>query len=96
MNRVRYTRAAEQDLGDIATYTLAQWGGAQCAKYLDLLELTCEVIIPQNAAHGRPVPLRPQLMRWRCERHVIYFRTVRGGLEIVRILHERMLPLNHL
>jgi toxin ParE1/3/4 len=96
MSRVYYTRAAERDIDNIAEYTAAQWGAEQCARYIDLLEQTCEVIIPQNARHGRTVPQRPQLQRWRCERHVVYFRRVRGGIEIVRILHERMLPLNHL
>ena len=96
MRRVYYSRDAAHDLNDIAEYTVAQWGKEQCAKYLDLLEQTCEVIIPQNAAHGRPVPERPGLVRWRCERHVVYFRSVRGGIEIVRILHERMLPMTHL
>ena len=96
MSRVYYTRDAERDLDDIAEYTVAQWGKGQCAAYLDLLELTCEVIIAQNAAHARAVPERPTLLRWRCERHVVYFRRVRGGIEIVRILHERMLPLSHL
>ena len=96
MSRVSYTKDAEGDLDDIAEYTIAQWGREQCAKYMDLLEQTCERIIPQNMRHGKPVPQRPQLQRWRCERHVVYFRRVRGGIEIVRILHERMLPLSHL
>lgn len=96
MSRVYYTRDAERDVDHIAEYTVAQWGEEQCAQYIDLLEQTCEVIIPQNARYGRPVPQRPQLQRWRCERHVVYYRRVRGGIEIVRILHERMLPLNHL
>ena len=34
--------------------------------------------------------------RWRCEHHMIYFRRMKGGIEFVRVLHERMLPLNHL
>lgn len=96
MTKVVYTRAAEQDIDGIAEYTIVQWGEAQCAAYLDLLERTCEVIIPQNVRYARVVPQRPSLQRWRCERHVVYFRRVRGGIEIVRILHERMLPLNHL
>jgi len=96
MSSVYYTRDAERDIDNIAEYTVAQWGSEQCAKYIDLLEQTCEVIIPRNARHARPVPERPQLLRWRCERHVVYFRRVRGGIEIVRILHERMLPLTHL
>ncbi len=60
----------------------------QCARYLDLLEQTCEVIIAQNVRRARPVAAqRPQLLRWRCERHVVYLRSVRGGIELVRILH---------
>lgn len=96
MSRIYYTRDAAHDLDQIAAYTIAHWGEDPCAKYLDLLEQTCEVILPENASHARAVPHRPQLRRWRCERHIIYFRSVLGGLEIVRILHERMLPQNHL
>jgi toxin ParE1/3/4 len=96
MSRVCFTRDAERDLDNIAKYTLEQWGDAQCAKYVDLLERTCTLIVPQNIKHARAVPHRPQLQRWRCERHVIYFRAIRGGIEIVRVLHERMLPLSHL
>jgi plasmid stabilization system protein ParE len=96
VSRVHYTHAAEQDLDDIAEYTIAQWGEEQCAKYFDLLEQTCERIIPANIRHARPVPRRPELLRWRCERHVVYFRQLRGSVEIVRILHAQMLPTNHL
>ena len=94
--RVHYTREAEKDLDDIAAYTLVHWGEVQCARYLDLLEQTCERIIPQHLRFARPVPDRPDLVRWRCERHVVYLRRVSAGVEIVRILHDRMVPENHL
>jgi hypothetical protein len=42
------------------------------------------------------VPQRPELLRWRCERHVFYFRLVQDGFEVVRVLQERMLPDLHL
>ncbi len=96
MSLVHYTRDAEQDLADIAAYTMDQWGAEQCGKYLDLLERTCEVILPKNLKHARPVPQRPELWRWRCERHVSYFRKVKSGIEIIRVLHERILPESHL
>jgi len=94
--RVHYTRAAENDFDEIAVHTRTHWGEQQCAKYLDLLEQTCERIIPHNLKHMRPVARRPDLLRWRCERHVVYLRRVSDGVEIVRILHARMLPENHL
>lgn len=88
---VHYTEAAEADLHEVAEYTRIMWGEGQRNWYLAMLERTCEVIIPQNLrfAIARPVPKRPGLFRWRAEHHFIYFREVEGGIEIVRILHEK-------
>ena len=93
---VHYTEAAEQDLYEIAVYTLVEWGEEQLDKYMALLRATCEDIIPRKYKLARSVPKRPGLMRWRCERHVIYFRRVTGGLEIIRVFHDQMLPSQHL
>ena len=94
--KVYYTEAAEIDLIQIGVYTFTQWGERQWTKYSALLAAECEEIIPQNIRHALAVPERPELLRWRCEHHMIYFRRAPGGIEIVRILHERMLPRNHL
>lgn len=93
---VHYTEEAENDLFEIGVYTWSEWGEAQCLKYMALLRETCEDILPRKHHLARPVSQRPGLLRWRCERHVIYFRKVDGGLEIVRVLHDRMLPSKHL
>ena len=61
-----------------------------------LLREKSEDIIPRKHRFARSVPKRPELLRWRCERHVIYFRKVDDGFEIVRVLHDRMLPSKHL
>jgi len=91
-----YTEEAENDLFEIGVYTWTEWGEEQFLKYMSLLRETCEDIIPRKHRYARPVPKRPELLRWRCERHVIYFRKVKDGIEIVRILHDRMLPSAHL
>jgi toxin ParE1/3/4 len=95
---VHYTEEAENDIAEAAEYTRAMWGDAQRDWYLDVLERTCEVIIPQNATFGiaKPVPERPELFRWRVEHHYVYFRKVDDGIEIVRVLHERRDPERHL
>lgn len=93
---VHYTEEAEDDLFEIGVYTWTEWGEEQYEKYMELLRETCEEIIPHKHRFARPVPMRPELMRWRCERHVIFFRRVADGFEIVRILHDRMLPSKHL
>jgi len=93
---VHYTEAAENDLFEIGVYTLTEWGEAQFETYMTLLRATCEEILPHKHQLARPVPHRPALLRWRCERHVIYFRRVEDGIEIIRVRHDRMLPSNHL
>lgn len=93
---VSYTRRAERDIAEIAAYTVTTWGEEQWEIYAALLEHTCEVILPKNLRFARQFPLRPGLFRWKCERHVIFFRKVKGRVQIVRVLHERMLPERHL
>jgi toxin ParE1/3/4 len=93
---VHYTEEAENDLFEIAAYTWTEWGEEQVVKYLALLRETCEDTIPRKHRFARSVPQRPELRRWRCERHVIYFRKLEDGFEIVRVLHDRMLPSKHL
>jgi len=93
---VHYTTAAEDDLIAIADYTLRVWGQAQQDFYLNLLEQTCESILPAYFSLARPVEGFEGLFSWRAEHHVIYVRAVPDGLEIVRVLHERQLPSKQL
>ena len=95
LTMVHYTEEAENDLFEIGIYTWTEWGEEPFVKYIALLRETCEDII-RASIDSRSVPKPPELLRWRCERHVIYFRKVDGGFEIVRILHDRMLPTMHL
>jgi toxin ParE1/3/4 len=94
---VHYTEEAEHDLDEVATYTEITWGSEQRDWYLRVLERTCEEIIPANLKFGmaKEVPKRPGLLRWHAEHHCIYFRQVADGIEIVRIMHERMDPEHH-
>jgi toxin ParE1/3/4 len=94
--KVVYTKAAERDLQCIARYTLEVWGPERRERYLAMLEQTCEHILPEHRRFGREVEERPGILRWRAESHVIFVREVEGGLEIVRILHERQLASRHL
>lgn len=94
--KVHYTELAESDLVDIGLYTVEEWGVEQWDRYRALLIDACERTIPRRLKRLRPVPERPELLRLRIESHVIYLRKVDDGIEIVRILHERMLPTKHL
>lgn len=93
--RVRLNKRAEADLDEIAVYTTAHWGAEQCAKYIERLEDACEEL-PQTLHHARELSSHPGVLRYRCERHVIYFCVVGGDIEVARILHDRMLPEHYL
>lgn len=96
---VRYRPLAESDIEGIAVYTHAEWGLAQAILYVTQLRDSCErqLVIPDVRRFARPVAGRPGVFRWRVERHVVYFQVDDDdGLEIVRILHERMAPELHL
>jgi plasmid stabilization system protein ParE len=75
---------------------MARYGEEQRDLSMRALEVACEETLPAFQGVAQEVPQRPDLRRWRCERHVIYFRFVADGIEVVRVLHERMLPDLHL
>lgn len=93
--KVRYTEEAERDLSEVGWYTLTGWGEEQYVAYMSMLEECCERVLP-GIKHAQAVPQRPGLFRYRCARHVVYFRRARSGITITRILHECMLPSRHL
>jgi toxin ParE1/3/4 len=90
---VRFSRSAEADLLSIGDYTLRTWGEDQAVRYLDALEVSCQMLA-ENPALGRACDhIRPSLRRLEHGRHVVFYRQVAEGILISRILHQRMLPV---
>jgi len=89
---LKLTRLARQDLEDIRTYTLEQWGRAQWLDYYRGLVRTFERI-EANPMSGRSRDLFRKGMRSvNYGRHIIFFSPVdaAGGEPVVlRILHQR-------
>jgi toxin ParE1/3/4 len=85
------TPSAEDDLKDIARYTLKQWGKKQSLHYANLLE-TCFLEIADRTTHSRSFSERyPQIRVTRCERHYIFYIHPEGKRPcIIAVLHERM------
>lgn len=87
---VRYNPRAEADLNAIADYTLSTWGEAQRDKYIDYLEVVCEQILPAHHAQlAVPYPPRAEqgVLRYRADKHNVFFRVDAQGLEILHIRH---------
>ena len=93
MAAFRFSRRAEADLLSIADYTLRTWGEAQADHYIGELETFCQMLA-DNPGLGRPRDdIRPGLRRMEQGKHVVFYRLRQpGGILVVRILHQHMLP----
>ena len=95
MPLLRFSRRAEADLLSIGAYTLGAWGENQAIRYIDDLEVCCQMLA-DNPALGRSChDVRPDLRRMERGRHVVFYREDAGGILVSRILHQRMLPERH-
>ena len=96
MPRIRKTAQAESDLIEIWLYTYQEWGEAQAERYFDQLESGIAQLIRQPTLGKRCDQIRSGYRAVRIGRHVVYYTTSGPGVQIVRVLHERMDPDRHL
>lgn len=81
---------AQADLTEIWDYTARRWGLAQAETYLRQLRQDIETVAAQPSI-GRPCPeLRAGYVRYPSGSHVLFYRRIDDGIDVVRILHERM------
>lgn len=90
------TKAAKRDLVEIARYTLERWGDQQRRRYLAQLDARFRWLAKNPTLGVDSDHVRPGYWRHVEGRHVIFYRVLRGQVEIVRVLHVRMLPERHL
>ena len=95
MPQVRFSGEAEEDIDRIAAYTTNTWGPRQTDQYLATLEDGFD-LLAQNPAMGRPCDsIRAGLRRFEIGRHVVFYLVESGGVLVVRVLHQQMLPANY-
>ncbi|MEQ5806029.1 type II toxin-antitoxin system RelE/ParE family toxin [Alteromonas sp. NFXS44] len=90
MESYKLSELAEEDLRLIVARTIADWGQPQAEKYVLLLHETMLQIA--NSPHmGRTRPeLYENTMSFPVGKHIVYYLKVEAGIEIARILHQRM------
>lgn len=96
MAQVRISVEAERDIDRIAAYTTGTWGWLQTTQYLAKLEDGFDVLA-QNPAIGRSCDsIRAGLRRFEIGRHVVFYVPEAGGVLVVRVLHQQMMPVNYI
>lgn len=86
----RLTELAKQDLRSIGRYTQMTWGREQRNIYLAKLD-ACFHLLAQEPQRGKACDdIRPGYRKYHVGRHLIFYRQAPEGLEIIRVLHDRM------
>ena len=84
------TARAKADLRSIGRYTQATWGREQRNTYLARLD-ACFHLLAREPERGRACDvIRPGYRKYHVGRHLIFYRQSPEGIEIIRILHDRM------
>jgi toxin ParE1/3/4 len=96
MSRYILSPQAETDLDQIWDFTVKRWGEKQAEDYIRLLVGAIETV-GANPRRGRPCDeVRKGYRRYPAGSHIIFFRKVKGGIDVIRILHGGMDFAQHL
>ena len=90
MNQVILSPKAKSDLSEIWDYTLAEWGVDQAEKYVRDL---WEAMQQQACDFSTSIDISDVRSGYRkviSGSHVIFFKLTGDGIDVVRILHQRM------
>jgi toxin ParE1/3/4 len=77
-------------------YTLSQWGHGQTEKYIDDLAAAFELLTTNPRLGTSCDKIRRGYRKPPILCHVIYYREVDYGIEIIRVLHDHQLAARHL
>ena len=88
--RYRLTPEADQDLITIWHYTCENWGSEQANAYLGQLERRFNDLADHPGLGKSCDEIRKGYRCLHEGRHLIFYRSNRKRIEIVRVLHDRM------
>jgi toxin ParE1/3/4 len=90
MSRFALKRRAEIDLEGIWRYSAGTWSAGQADQYVARLWNGIR-LVAADPNRGRPCPeVKAGYCRHAVGSHVIFYRMTATGIEVVRILHQRM------
>lgn len=86
---------ADADLVNIANKTINDWGYQQAKLYLQAIDFTLNKLA-QTPAIGQPRPdVYINARSFPVKKHIVYYQQSNEGIEVARILHQRMDPSKH-
>ncbi|OUS17420.1 plasmid stabilization protein ParE [Gammaproteobacteria bacterium 50_400_T64] len=96
MAEYRLAPKARDDMEATWLYSLAQWGTQQAERYIDDVTEAFEFLAKSPKAGMNCENIRTGYRKHPVIRHVIYYRETGYGIEVIRVLHDRMLAARYL
>ncbi len=96
MNAYRLTPAAQQDLSQIWDFTQERWDAGQAEKYIGEIRAAIERIAADPQRGRACDEIREGYRRYSIDSHLVFYVETASGVDVVRILHQRIDPTRHL
>jgi toxin ParE1/3/4 len=96
MTRIVLTPCAAADLDEIWDYTAERWSDEQAERYIRDIWNAIEAAAANPERMRTCDDVRPGYRKQLAGSHVIFFKVISGGIDVVRILHQRMDHDQHL
>lgn len=84
------TPRAKADLDEIWDYTMARWGLDQAEAYTRQLWRDIASVAGRPSLGRECSEVRKGYCKYPSGSHVLFYRVIADGIDVVRILHERM------
>lgn len=95
---VKFTKKAREHIRAIRIYSTRRWGTNIAEAYAESLRLTMTDILDRNPSLGRDrsKDLYPGILSFPIESHIIYYREISTGIQILAVLHHTQDPIKHI
>lgn len=90
MSKVVLSPKAKTDLSHIWDYTLAEWGIDQAEKYVRELWEVIQSKALDSSLSTNISDVRKGYRKILSGSHVIFFKLIADGIDVIRILHQRL------
>ncbi|MCJ2115616.1 type II toxin-antitoxin system RelE/ParE family toxin [Methylobacterium sp. J-001] len=87
--RARFTPLTRADLDEIWRYTFGRWSPDQADRYHQEIVGTAGALAA-GAKVGRAVEIRAGYLRYAVGSPLIFYRQTEAGIDVIRVLHQRM------
>jgi toxin ParE1/3/4 len=90
MSGYRLSPRAQADIEDIWDYTASRWGLDQAEAYLRQIIAAIEAVAVDPRRGKTCDEVRAGYRKYPAGSHLLFYRTTSDGIDIMRILHQRM------